>query len=371
MKVLHINCNYMTTVLHQTMIEHLDHYTENVVVCPFQIGRTASIIPNDNVKVLRCFRKSDRILFFLKQSKILKAIYKSIIPYDYDLLHAYTLMTDGNIAYSIYKTYGIPYVVAIRDTDLYVFFKQKPYLIPLGIKIMENAQRVFFLSESHKQEMVDNYIPKQKKQLIENKIEVIPNGIDDYWFDNLYIKHNSENEIKMSKNIKCVCVGQISKRKNIPTVQSAIRILNSEDWNAELHVIGKVIDSNEFNKIDQSFTKYHPPVNKSKLIDYYRNADVFVLASLTETFGLVYAEALSQGLPVIYTKSQGFDGQFEEGIVGYSVKATDPYDIAQKIKMVINNYDSIARNTVNCVHKFDWNRIVYTYYKLYTEILGK
>lgn len=40
------------------------------------------------------------------------------------------------------------------------------------------------------------------------------------------------------------------------------------------------------------------------------------MPSHKETFGLVYAEAMSQGLPIIYTKNQGFDGQFPDGYVG-------------------------------------------------------
>jgi len=47
------------------------------------------------------------------------------------------------------------------------------------------------------------------------------------------------------------------------------------------------------------------------------------MPSITETFGLVYAEALSQGLPVLYTRGQGFDRQFEEGEVGYAVDCFD------------------------------------------------
>ena len=37
----------------------------------------------------------------------------------------------------------------------------------------------------------------------------------------------------------------------------------------------------------------------------YRENDIYVMPSIIETFGLVYAEAMSQGLPVIYTRGQG------------------------------------------------------------------
>lgn len=55
------------------------------------------------------------------------------------------------------------------------------------------------------------------------------------------------------------------------------------------------------------------------------------MPSFTESFGLVYAEAMSQGLPVIYSKGQGFDGQFAEGVVGYHVDAHDPEELCENI----------------------------------------
>ena len=66
-------------------------------------------------------------------------------------------------------------------------------------------------------------------------------------------------------------------------------------------------------------------------IKYFIESDIFVMPSRYETFGLVYVEALSQGLPVIYTRGQGFDGQIPDGEVGYSVKCNDVNEIAEKL----------------------------------------
>ena len=56
------------------------------------------------------------------------------------------------------------------------------------------------------------------------------------------------------------------------------------------------------------------------------------MLSIMETFGLVYAEAMSQGLPIIYTKGQGFDEQFDEGKVGYHA---DCFNIEEIVKRII------------------------------------
>ena len=65
-----------------------------------------------------------------------------------------------------------------------------PHLRKKGIKIMENASRIFFLSESYKKYVFDNYIPKEKKNIIK-KCVVIPNGIDNFWLDNIYNNQES------------------------------------------------------------------------------------------------------------------------------------------------------------------------------------
>ena len=163
MKVLHINCNYMTTALHQTMIENLDHYTENAVYCPVVRGGKAIVKPNGNVKSVECFSQINRVFYFVKQYKIRKKIQEIYNIKDFDLIHAYTLMTDGNCAMKLSQKYNIPYVVAIRDTDINDFFRLKPYLIQRGIRIMEQASAVFFLSESYKKIMLEKYIPAKKR----------------------------------------------------------------------------------------------------------------------------------------------------------------------------------------------------------------
>ena len=92
------------------------------------------------------------------------------------------------------------------------------------------------------------------------------------------------------------------------------------------------------------------------------------MPSHTETFGLVYAEAMSQGLPVLYTKGQGFDGHFSDGVVGYAVSDTDATNLAEKLKEVITHYDELSSNCIRMVNKFDWNAIAGQYKEIYDNL---
>lgn len=373
MNVLHINCNYVGTALHRIMTHHLSHDDINCTIfCPvFSAPDTFQSAENEIIS--KCFKKWDRVFYFNKQRKIITSLKKSVSNIEqFDIIHAFTLMTDGNVAYRLSKEYSIPYIVAIRDTDVNSFFRIKPYLRFLGIRIMRNASAIFFLSETYKKYVLNRYVPEKYRAEVEARTYVIPNGIDDYWLANKYnYRDFSAIEAKLNrKELSIVCVGRISKRKNIPMLQKAIRLLQNRGWNVELEVIGKVEDQSEFERIkEDGHTVYHPPTDNKGLIRFYRKADIFVLVSHTETFGLVYAEAMSQGLPVVYTKGQGFDGQFSEGEVGYAANANDPHEIADMIEKICSNYTQIAKNTTRVVDRFNWNLICDQYRELYRGII--
>ena len=106
------------------------------------------------------------------------------------------------------------------------------------------------------------------------------------------------------------------------------------------------------------------------LRELYRENDIFIMPSIKETFGLVYAEAMSQGLPVVYSRGQGFDGQFPEGLVGFSVKSLDAYEIAEKLEEIIGNYECLTAACKKNVEKFNWKNIVRVYEREYQNCLS-
>ena len=93
------------------------------------------------------------------------------------------------------------------------------------------------------------------------------------------------------------------------------------------------------------------------------------MPSHTETFGLVYAEAMSQGIPVLYTRGQGFDGQFPEGTVGYAVSDRDADDLAEKIRMVLSDYPNLSANCIKNASRFDWHKIAEEYQDIYQSAI--
>ena len=94
------------------------------------------------------------------------------------------------------------------------------------------------------------------------------------------------------------------------------------------------------------------------------------MVSKPETFGLVYVEALSQHLPIIYAQGQGFDGYYQDGYVGYPAEAGNAAAIAEKIESLIKNYATIASNveSLDLDKDFDWSNIGKKYLTIYNTL---
>lgn len=365
MKILHINSNYDRTTLHQAMMDRLDELCQNRVMVPTHDKNCGVLKVGDNVLVKECFSKRDRFLFPLKQRKIYKALLDSFSVAEFDLIHAYTLFTDGNVAYKLRKEYGIPYVVAVRNTDVNAFFKYRPHLRGRGVKILRNAAAVFFLSETYRKRVFADYIPKRYHGELSDKTYLIPNGIDERWFT-----VGQAHEAPKGKELQLVFAGRIDRNKNILTSVKTCQLLQAEGYDAQLTVIGKVADEALAAELDGfSCVKRLPPMSMEELAEYYKKCHIFLMPSIYESFGLVYAEAMSQGLPVLYTAGQGFDGQFPAGHVGYPVPSDSPAEICKAVKLILQNYEEMSQRCVTESRRFRWADMVCRYVDIYKECL--
>jgi glycosyltransferase involved in cell wall biosynthesis len=244
------------------------------------------------------------------------------------------------------------------------------HLRKTGIRILENASRVIFLSPAYRDEVIENIVPVQLRKKIRNKSVVIPNGIDPFWIENI----GSPKSIEGKKEIRLLHVGEISKNKNIQTTLRAMNQMNKEESSLSytLTAVGKIKNKKLLAKLKTNdHFRYIEPQKKEELIHIYRDHDIFVMPSIHETFGLVYAEAMSQGLPVIYSRGQGFDGQFEDGEVGYVVDCFGEDEIGRSILKVINQYPNLSSRCVLNINRFSWKSISKKYENLYDDMIEK
>lgn len=373
MKVLHVCSYYITSKLYKNLVENLEKTgMYNDVYIPVSSSEHINKYSgenNDKTKYIysKCFNHMDRISFRYKNQKIYKDILKRVDLDSIDISHAHSLFVNGYVSYKLKKEKNIDYIVAVRNTDVNTFFKKMIHLRKIGVEILKNAKQIIFISPRYKRHVIDTYIPENMKNEIEEKSVVIPNGIDDFWFDNL----NMHKKVLKKDNLRLIYVGRIDKNKNLETSMKAIKRLNELGYKAHLDIVGNGPEleniTNLSNNEYKDLVTLHGFMNRDELIHLYQKNDIFIMPSKYETFGLVYIEAISQGLPVIYTRNQGFDGYFKEGAVGYSVKYDDVEEITKKIIQMVDKstWDlSIVENELRT--SFVWKNIADKYKEIYS-----
>ncbi len=332
-----------------------------------EIARLSMYYENINPILSPIKNNIDRFMYFNKIRKYSDDLEMKTEIKKYEIIHAHSLFTDGGVAYIINKRYGIPYIVSVRITDINIFMKYFLHLKLFMEMILSNASQVVFLNPSLQKSLYKKIINSKYKRSIELKSKVLPNGINNFWLENAYYAYYKSR----NNPIHLIQVGKLTKAKNTKTTIYALRELKKRKIDATLDVVGTGPELKRLEKLVYKLglkksVKFHGFINnKENLLRLYREADIFVLPSYAETFGIVYIEAMSQGLPVIYTKGQGIDGYFEKGEVGFPIDPFSPKEICDAIIEINSNYDQISKRCTELVCKFNWIDIAREYHQLY------
>lgn len=374
MKLLHICNDYRDNNLYEHMFSGLEKYGWNQdVFVPYR--KELDLVRKSEYRIIqsKCYNNIDRILYSKKSDKIYKKCIELIDIKQIKLIHAHTLFSTGSVAYKLKQFNNIRYIVSVRGTDVNVFFKKMKHLRRKGIDILLEAEKIIFVSKSIQENLLE-FIKedKIKNKIIKNSV-IVTNGIDDIWFDN----YKTSKIIK--KELELVHTGWINNNKNQLTSIKAVEKLNKLGISCKLSIIGGVENSKDkkyYNKIINYInnSEYKDKFilmgrkTKQEIIDIYEDKHIFLLPSKHETFGLVYIEALTQRLPIIYSKGQGVDGIFEDGRMGYRVAALNEAEIVDAVKKITENYEKIQNNINNDLEVFKWNNICKVIDGIYKEV---
>lgn len=369
MKVLHICSNYIGSKLYNNLFNKLSEINLNQTVF-VPIYRDFTNLQNSDKYIIRYSKVLNvfsRVLYFYKIKKIFNNLIKDKTLVNMDFIHAHTFFSDGGVAYLLNKKYKIPYIVAVRNTDINTFLKFKKYLRYFGKHIINNANSIVFLSDTYKEKFI-RLMPRNIRDEIEKKSVVIPNGIDDFWISNC-----KEELKKVEEKINLLFVGSIDKNKNLKFNIEIIKNLKEKKIPCFLHIVGdgselnKCIDLVNVNHLENEICFHGKIIDRNSLKAIMGKCNIFLLNSKYESFGLVYAESLSQGLNLLYTRNQGFDRQFEEGEVGYSVKYNDIDECIDRIMnlYMLNSVHGNNKKINEYICRFNWIDISIKYKNLY------
>ena len=293
MQILQIANGYLGSRLYGDLFAALEELgIEDAVYVPLNRKTAPPPLNSKNTVFSPCFSNLDRVLFFPKQRRILQDIENRSLHQGPSMVHAHTLFSGGYAASQLRRRYGLPYIVTVRNTDVNVFFKQTPYLRKTGLHIMETAERIVFLSPAYLDQVFSRYIPTARQETLRSKCLVIPNGIAPLFYETPPMPRAVPGT-----PLRLIYAGEISSNKNLETTVRATELLRREGMDVHILVVGNIREETYHPLLEGiAFLEYHPLCPQPELIRYLRSADIFVMPSHTETFGLVYAEAMSHPL---------------------------------------------------------------------------
>ena len=175
-----------------------------------------------------------------------------------------------------------------------------------------------------------------------------------------------KNEIKITKGVgiinkpsfesinkeykkRFLFIGRLSYEKNLMLL---INIFNNLP-EYTLTLIGTSNQEQELKSIANSNIVFVGQVENNNLQGYFSNNDIFILPSISETWGLVVEEALYFGLPVIVSKNCGASELIEDDINGYILDFNNIENIRKKL-LNINN--EIYQKLLRGVKKYSINQ---------------
>ncbi|MDI3236268.1 glycosyltransferase [Exiguobacterium antarcticum] len=361
MNILHLNSNLNRSKIHSNIVESLNNLegVDGRIFFPTEIKHHYIEYNESYIDKVKCINRYERFFYFHRNNHLLKVSSELYKKNNFTHILAHSLFSNGKLAMDLSKKLGIPYSVIVTNTDVNKYFKKMIHLRKTGESILENASSVIFTSSSYKERVLEKYISVDKKSGIDEKSSCIPFGIEDFWIDNRQkAQKDTKNEIK-----QLLYVGKINKNKNLIFLADSIEKLNNEKNKEQfvLTIVGDCENSKDEkikqNLIKRKYVKIINFADKEKLLNYYRAADVFIMISKTESFGLVYAEAMTQGLPIVYTKNEGFDKQFKDYLVGIPVNPKSYFEIKEAINHIENNYKELSYNAFEHSEIFLWENI--------------
>lgn len=370
MNVLHICSDYPYTSVYRELLDHFSDKTSHTVYVPMLRGAQVPLeqAPSRvNVVYSQDHTGLDRIFYRKKTQKVVAALERKVDLRGFEIIHGHHLFSGGGAAYQVAQRYGIRYITAVRNTDVNWFLRYAFHLRSFGMRILEGASRVIFISPAHLHTVISRFVPPRLRDSLASKAMVIPNGVSDFWLENRYWRSSPGPGVP----IRLLYVGQFTANKNALGLIRAAELLYGRGHPVEVTLIG---EGPEKERLQSYASRNTIPIHvegwvssRWELRERYRTADVLVLPSFTETFGLVYIEAMSQGLPIVYSSGQGIDGYFRVGEIGYPCKPGRPSSIADAVLAICEGYPKLSNNCTTFSTRFRWVDIAREYESIYRE----
>ena len=200
----------------------------------------------------------------------------------------------------------------------------------------------------------------------------------------LSVRIPSEDELSPERNDnrkKVLFVGRFEERKGIDIVLSMIPRVLAKEPDVEFRLVGSDPD----NTYEKKFISQNPQLSdkvfflgekRGQELEYeYKNCTLFIAPSRYESFGLIYAEAMSFAKPAIGTRIGGIPEVIEDQVSGLLCKNESTDEFCFAVHRLLRDED--LRNKIGAAARkramkyFDFDNLVIETEKYYTQIAGR
>ena len=235
---------------------------------------------------------------------------------------------------------------------------------------MKRADRVISVSSAAKSYCAVLGVPQ-------NKIEIIPNGVDLSIFNEKVDGSAMRAKLGIASEPLAVTAIRFVKRKGPGYLVSAFSKVLESMPDAKLAIAGSGPEAAnlrvQIRKLGmEKSVEILIGLKREEVAELMAAADVFVLPSLVESFGIVLLEAMAVGTPIVCTRTQGATEIVDDKVNGVMVQPADSDALADGILRVLNDSQlarGLRKNGLKVVqNRFSWKRTAKMTLELYERV---
>lgn len=203
-------------------------------------------------------------------------------------------------------------------------------------------------------------------EITEEKIQIIPNGLDQKWLDRA--SQSSKNNILVKGAPRLLTVGNVTFRKGQHRVIKALPAILQLFPDAHYHIVGLPTKKAEMESLANSLgvgeaITFHGRVERERLYDFYYHSDIFLMLSENQSngdvegFGIAILEANAFGVPAIGALGCGIEDAIHSDS-GRLVDGNDANQIAAAIKHLLTEKESFRKDARAWAEQHRWELII-------------
>lgn len=290
-----------------------------------------------------------------------------------DVLHVHYAIPHASAAYmakEILKTHGItlPFITTLHGTDITLVGRDPSYE-PVITFAINQSDVVTSVSQSLKQDTYTHF-------KITRDIKVIPNFVCTDIYREAREKISPEVATQYAPNGEKILM-HISNFRKVKRVEDVVRVF----YNVRKKIPSKLLlvgDGPERHKIENLCRELGTCndiffIGKIKSTEYaLALADLFLLPSESESFGLAALEAMASGVPVISTNTGGLPEVNVHGKTGFMANVGDVDAMAYFAVQILENENTLQQFRENAMQhslNFDIRKILPLYEELYSSLI--